>query len=490
MKHAALALVLLATPSLLLLSACSDDEDPAGGGNGGGTTQPSMTGAAGITINEVSIYQSLKRKLNLDGTAGVVPIIAGRDAVIRVFLNADDSYDGKEVTARLSIDGGDPIEVTQKITVAASTEEDIASTINFSVPGDRIGLTLSYSIAILQEGPQADDNAAAHWPPSGNHDVPVEGPVNKLRVILAPFRYDTDGSGRLPDTSAETLEKYRNRLKQWYPVSDVEVTARAATPWNQLIDGQGNGWQEVGFEVFGMRAQDGESADPYYYGVFVPSASFGQYCGQGCLLGVTLLNDQPADVGDPQLRLALGVGYDGYAYDTAAHEIGHAHGRRHADCGGADQIDPQYPHPNAQIGEWGMDTATMQLYAPTAYTDMMGYCDNAWISDYNFAALLSRGKNVNLPKWHKEPSRRVALIGLDGKGGATFGGFSVASTQLGGRQLPTTITDLEGRQSSVKATFASYDHLPGGLVMVQIENDDVREIDIEEAGVRHHVTLP
>ena len=40
----------------------------------------------------------------------------------------------------------------------------------------------------LQEGAQADDNAAAHWPPSGNHDVPVEGPVNTLRVILAPAR--------------------------------------------------------------------------------------------------------------------------------------------------------------------------------------------------------------------------------------------------------------------------------------------------------------
>lgn len=489
MKHAAFVLALIAMPTLLL-PACSDDEDPAAGGSGGGTSQPSMVGAKGVTISEVSIYQSLKRKLNLDGTAGVVPIIAGRDAVIRVFLAADGDYDGKDVTARLEIEGGDPIEVTQKISVAASTEEDIASTINFSVPGDRIGETLSYSISILQEGPAADDNAAAHWPPSGMHDVPVEGPVNTLRVILAPFRYDTDGSGRLPDTSPETLEKYRNRLKQWYPVSDVEVTARAATPWNQPIDGQGNGWQEVGYEVLGMRAQDGESADPYYYGVFVPAASFGQYCGGACLLGVTLLNDQPADVGNPQLRLALGVGYDGYAYDTAAHEIGHAHGRRHADCGGADQVDPQYPHPNAQIGEWGLDTATMQLYAPTAYTDMMGYCDNVWISDYNFAALLARGKNVNLPKWHQATPKRIALVGLDGKGGATFGGFSAVTTELGGRQLPTTITDREGRRTSVKASVASYDHLPGGVVMVEVENDDVREIEIDDAGVRHNVALP
>ena len=121
---------------------------------------------------------------------------------------------------------------------------------------------------------------------------------------------------------------------------------------------------------------------------------------------------------------------------------------------------------------------------------MMGYCDNAWISDYNFAALLSRGKNVNLPKWHQPTNTRVALVGLDGNGGSTFGGFSTANTDLGGRQLQTTITDLEGRQSSTKATFASYDHLPGGIVMVQVDDDNVREIEIEEGGIRHLVTLP
>jgi hypothetical protein len=35
-----------------------------------------------------------------------------------------------------------------------------------------------------------------------------------------------------------------------------------------------------------------------------------------------------------------------------------------------------------------MDTNTLQLYAPTTNFDIMGYCDHAWVSDYNYAAMM------------------------------------------------------------------------------------------------------
>ena len=41
----------------------------------------------------------------------------------------------------------------------------------------------------------------------------------------------------------------------------------------------------------------------------------------------------------------------------------------------------------------------------------MGYCDNQWVSDYTYTALLQRGQFVNLPKWQDAPvdaNKRIA----------------------------------------------------------------------------------
>jgi hypothetical protein len=481
MKHRVLPFLYAALLALPLV-ACSDDSTAP---DDDGPPAPQYVGAKGVTIREVSIYQSLKRQLMVDGAPveGGVPLVQGRDAVIRVFYDTNADYAGGEVTARLEIAGADPIEIVGTLD-ASSSEDQINSTINFSVPGAAIGASLEYSISILEEGQTADDNAAAHYPASGTEAVAVDGPANTFRVILAPFRYDADGSGREPDMSEATVESYRQRLKQLYPVSNVEVTVREVTPWNQELDAFGNGWQELGYELYGMRAQDNAPDDVYYYAIFNPSASFNQYCSQGCLLGVTLLNADPPDVGQVDLRFAMGVGYPEYAADTMAHELGHAHGREHADCGGPDQPDPQFPHPGGQIGVWGLDTVSLELKPPTLITDIMGYCDNQWVSDYTYSAFLNRGKNVNLPRWHG-PKQRVALVGLDGKGVATFGGFRDAAMGLQGKRVQSRVTHHDGRVAPTDGVFYAWDHLPGGMVLVPVSDESVDTLELELEGVRH-----
>ena len=118
-------------------------------------------------------------------------------------------------------------------------------------------------------------------------------------------------------------------------------------------------------------------------------------------LGVTLLNDEPADIGNPQLRIAIGVGFESRAADVAAHELGHSHGRGHAPCGPGgslpDGIDPAYPYDDGVIGVHGHDFYEDELLDPSESTDIMGYCDDQWVSDYQYRALHERGQNVNLP---------------------------------------------------------------------------------------------
>jgi hypothetical protein len=478
---------LLFAPILIVSSHCVvvEDDDDDGDSDDGDKPKPTYVGANGVAINEVAIYQGLKRTLMSGGAPGEasVPLIAGRNSVIRVYYATDGGYDGRELVARLEIEGGDPIEMPVTLG-AGSTEEDMGSTVNFVVPGDRIGATLNYRVSLLQEGKKGTGNASASWPAEGLDPVAVEEAANKLRIILVPFRYDYDGSGRLPDISPEGVERFRERIKQLYPVSDVDVMVHGEIPWNNYIGPDGTGWENVGFRLYNLRSSEGVSDETYLYGMFNPDPSFNQYCGGGCLLGVTLLNNQPPSTGSVDLRLALGVGFEGYAEDTAAHELGHAHGREHAPCGpGLDpqSIDNQFPHDGGQIGLWGLDTTTLELQAPTR-PDIMGYCNAPWISDHNYKALLARGKNVNLPKWHTPTRSRAVLVSIDGLGGATWSGMTELSELVRGTSLPGSYASDDGVERQTTAQYFSWDHLPGGWVLVPVKDVSVRRVTVEIGG--------
>lgn len=464
------ATVLLST----LLTSCSDDPESA---------PPKQLGPArGVKIERISVYQGLERPLMADGEESgesTVPLVAGRDGVLRVFYQTDDSYDDSEVVARLELEGTDePIELTGKLRYATSTDEDIGSTVNFPMPGSAFGAQLSYSVSLLQEG---GDGVSAVWPLDGRQTVPIEGPQSTLRVSLVPIQYDFDGSGRLPDVSETVVERYRARLQQLYPVSAVEITVHEPLPWSGELAANGDGWDEIIEEFVDFRAREGTPDDVYYYGVFNPEELLSDYCFAGCLLGATLLNNSPSDVGDVGLRLALGVGYPDQSVDTMAHELGHAHGRKHANCGSGlavGSVDSQYPHEEGQIGVWGLDPAVMQLYPPTVTSDIMGYCEFQWVSDYTYAALLHRGALVNLPRWKEPaPERRTAVIHVDAHGARWT---RTIDSRTRGQHAAAVI--VSGQRRSVEAAYYSFDHLPGGLAFVPIDDNAVEAIEIEIDG--------
>jgi hypothetical protein len=470
----------LAASSLL---GCADDSTSDDAPPG-----PELRGAKGVTIREVAIYQSVKRTILRDGALveDGVPIIAGRPAVVRVFYETSADYDGEEVVARLTVDGDAALEQTATL-AATSTDPDLGSTLNFTIPGDRIGSELSFSIGLLQESTQGQ--ASAQFPADGTQPVAVTGAKNVFRIQLLPVSYEFDGSSRLPEITEEILGLYRERLMQLYPVSDVEITVRDPYSWNGEIHPYGYGWEEILDRLFTLRSQYDVPDDTYLYGIFDPAPNFGQYCSEGCVTGLTYLNTQPAGPGEVAFRFGTGVGYPQVAFDTSAHELGHAHGRGHADCGGADPstIDPDFPHDNGIIGAWGMDTATMTLYAPDQAHDLMSYCEPAWVSDYQFTALSSRASFVNQASWHAAPGKqRVAMVHVDGRGKAKFGGFAT-SPVLFGRRVSTIVKDGEGRTRSGDAAFFAYDHLPGGTVFVTVGDEDASSVQLELDGVRYEV---
>ncbi len=178
-----------------------------------------------------------------------------------------------------------------------------------------------------------------------------------------------------------------------YPITGITITAGsgitfqapANSDWSQLD------WNGMLDSMRSKRQTDAPAADVYYFGMIMPTDTFQQFCGRGCTAGIGFVAQQ----NDASHRAAVGLGWTGtQAQITMAHEVGHNHGRNHAPCvpqgGSISGVDPYYPYDGGSIGVWGYNSMTKMLVNPQGVTDIMGYCNNQWISDYTYDGLVNR----------------------------------------------------------------------------------------------------
>lgn len=464
--------LLLATSLLVACGGNPDDTHTsstgsggsAGGAGTGGSTGstttssgPALAAASGVTITQVAIYQGPKRPL-FGGTPGAVtvPIVAGRDALVRVFAEPSAGYDGAPVTARLHLStAAAPREVSA--VVGAADEAALGSTLNFEVPGSEIATDTTIRVELLQPpAASGGDNPGARWPASGESKLGAGSDGPAFQLVIVPVQYDADGSHRLPDTSPAKLQKYKEAFLSTYPVRDVQITLHPVFPYAGTVWSFGLGWGALQTAMEQLRVDEGAKPEVYYYGVFVPTSTFGSYCIGTCTTGLGTIGT----VDSPETHAAIGLGYpDDDWVGTAIHEIGHAHGRTHAPCGGAKGTDPDYPYDAAGSGVWGYDLVKKALVSPDTGKDMMGYCDPYWISDYTYAGIYERMREVNLVQVAPAIPRvwQRARVEMDG---------SLVELPPARMVEPRAATrvpvQLGGRV--FEARFLPYDHLPGGLL--------------------------
>lgn len=106
----------------------------------------------------------------------------------------------------------------------------------------------------------------------------------------------------------------------------------------------------------------------------------------------------------------------------------------------------------------------------------MGYCDNQWISDYNYVAWYDRGANVNLPRIYEPETPTVSyqVIIVDGEGGASIETSAYhRSHSLGGRNVPLSVSSIDGRTFDLTGSYFTFDHLPGGFLFVPRQDFEV-----------------
>jgi hypothetical protein len=208
-----------------------------------------------------------------------------------------------------------------------------------------------------------------------------------VKVTIIPLL----ANNALPDTSDTALTVYRQQLMAMYPIDGVEFTVASQMSIAYPVD-----WEGTLDQMRTRRKNDNPPADVYYFGLLKPQDTFAKFCGNSCTTGIGYVADATA----PSFRAAMGIGFaDRASAETMAHELGHNHGRNHAPCvpkgGTISGVDPKYPFPDGRTGVIGFDSRTKVMMPADTSTDLMGYCNNVWLSEYTYGGITDRVALVN-----------------------------------------------------------------------------------------------
>ncbi len=302
-----------------------------------------------------------------------VPLIAGKDALLRVFLKATGEADVPLPPVRASIYRGGGVVYTADAPGEASDlpasfdEETLTATANVRVPGSVVIPGMEVVIEIDPDKTLDPALGIAGRVPETGRIAPDVRELPVLDLTLVPFLW-TEG----PDHSVLSVidgltpeSDLMRPTRDLLPVNDFQLTVHPPV-WTS-VDPVSDNVAVLLPEMDALYAVEGETG--YYMGIFRAAGP------QGGLLGIAK--------GIPSF-ISLSI-LDPY---VIAHELGHNLNLFHAPCGGARGPDPFYPYEDGSIGVSGYDTMNESLVSPGTW-DLMSYCEPMWISDYSFSRALS-----------------------------------------------------------------------------------------------------
>jgi len=327
-------------------------------------------GPAGFNLRIDGIYLTQ----SVQTYTGGVPLVKDRDGYLRVFVTANQTnlaapqvrvqfFQGSTVVSTLTI-------APPGTSVPLSPNEgSLSSSWNVPVPKTLIQPGLSVLAEVDPANDVAEGDETDNQFPASGTPLPLDvHSTSAFSVRFVPVLQSVNGrQGNVTNANKDSylaaamkihpLASYDADLRAPYTTTAPAVTANTQSTWTMILS-----------QLDALRKADGSSR--YYFGVINPSYSSG-------IAGVGYVGGKAA------------LGWDKSGADwVAAHEWGHNWGRDHSPCGGAGGPDPNYPYPDGAIGVYGLDLATLTLKPPSS-TDVMGYCNNEWISDYTYEGVLT-----------------------------------------------------------------------------------------------------
>lgn len=301
-------------------------------------------------------------------SSGDVPLIAGRPALLRVFVTGDrDSYYQPVVEASFYRNS------TLVLTSVMKPETEVLpSTVDEGrldwsydavIPASLMRPGTEMAIEVDTEGmvPVDSEDARPRVPERGWLPIEVRVVPRFDLTIVPVVTMSPNGPAVYDWTDGITPESDQLRhARSVLPISEMAVTVHEGFMTSADLT-TAAGWSSLLGELTFLRVNEGERG--YYY-------------------GAVSLEEETA---------SRGLGFIGYPVSVGradpeilAHELGHNLGLHHAPCGGAIAPDTSFPYTGGSIGVWGYDFHGERLVSASLFRDIMGYCSPSWISDYHF----------------------------------------------------------------------------------------------------------
>lgn len=299
-----------------------------------------------------------------------VPLVAGREALLRVFVTATRSSEAAMPAVRATFFAGDTEIHVANIPRGAHPipmeidESSLSNSANLRIPGRVVQPGLEMAIEVDPHGTlDPSHGVRKRIPASGRIALDVrEVPVLDLTLIPFLITSDPDSSivAIVHEMATDTASADIALVRALLPVREFAVTA------HEPVVASTNSHPELLRLTEAIRLMEGRSG--HYMGVLAQ------------LPGV------------PGAGIAFRPGKSSFSYtdpETMAHELGHNLSLGHAPCHSNDGLDSAFPQADGSIGVWGYDFRDGGRLVPPSTMDFMSNCTFVWTSDFSLAKALA-----------------------------------------------------------------------------------------------------
>jgi hypothetical protein len=332
-----------------------------------------------LFVSNIEITQAIQN------IATPVSLVAGRPSEVRVYARTSGttlvgdlsaSLVGYKNGVRLGMLTAGPDSAFLQTDDLETLRSNAANSFNFTLPLSWTSggvLTLAANIDINNKAQELSEVNTTTLQYTFNN-------IPALNVMVVPIEYVHTGRMHPGTYSPPGTSYLQEGLFRMYPVPAVNVTIHPKLTFSGDLS-KDTTWDTLLGQIDNLKETEGKPASTVYFGE-IPLLDAGGntwFSPTGGVVGYGWVGYRSSIA---VTKAVIYGDWDLHGDDFAAHEIGHNFGMGHTPCN-VTSDEPAYPYADGSIGQYGYYVNT-QSVMDHGRPDIMGYCENEWVSDFTY----------------------------------------------------------------------------------------------------------